>query len=110
MAKIKELNMTEELAKSELELLKPAYVRAVNLMEQALDGLPVNKDNQTNARLIITQYRGTLQAVNNRRTRDLTDKKFNYMLLNQFGSEQHKKKLKEVFSKQFKDIKIIEKR
>ena len=41
MAKIKELNIDEGMAKSELELLKPSLVRAQHIINQALDGLPV---------------------------------------------------------------------
>ena len=109
MNEIKPVDIKKDLNSNELELIKPLFVKAKNLIEQHLAGLPVNKDRTQSARLIITQYRGLLQAENNRKQLFLNSKRFDLNLLNQFGDEVQKKQLKAIFKKQFKDIKIIEK-
>ncbi len=82
---------------------------AANILLRSLMGLPVNRDLVKDAKFSMSNLRGLLILAKENRKVDSAEKRFNFKVLDEFGTEAEKKQIKSLFSKSFKKMKFIEK-
>jgi exonuclease I len=91
MAKIKsEQELKEQLSKKESEITKEAFVKAIDIVSQQLNGIAVNKDNAKMALAIVQTQPKLLAAENKAEDVKLQRDKFKYSLIKDYGLPENK--------------------
>ena len=103
MAKIPELNKG-----SLSEQLEETLPYASNIIMQDLMGLIVNPERLKTAKFAIANYKGMKILEKENRKVDNADRRFNFKVIEAYGSEEDKKKVKELVKKSFNKMKFIE--
>ena len=108
MAEDKKNPVPVEMDKDVIEQLEKMVPYAANILLRSLMGLPTNRDNVKDSKFIMSNLRGLLILRKENRKVDGAEKRFNFKVLDEFGSEVEKKQVKALFTKSFKKLKFIE--
>ena len=97
-----------EMDKNIVEQLEKMIPYAANILLRSLMGLPTNRDNVKDAKFSMSTLRGLLILAKENRKVDSAEKRFNFKVLEEFGTEEEKKQIKDLFKKSFSKMKFIE--
>ena len=97
-----------DMDKSAIEQLEKMIPYASNVLMRSLMGLPTNRDNVKDAKSVFSNYRGLMILAKENRKVDGAEKRFNFKVLEEFGTESEKKQIKDLFKKSFNKMKFIE--
>lgn len=81
---------------------------ALNIINRCLKGLPFNPEVLKTAKFELNRQKS--EAIQEKENRKLNnaDRRFNYKMLDELGSEESKKKVKDLFNKSINNLKFIE--
>lgn len=102
--KQKENGMSEKIP---IEELRDSFSSAMKVINEALEGRPVNEERLKVAKFTVQTYKSMQQAENNKKAQDRENKRFNHKLFEMYGDKEQKDELRNLFSEQFKKLKFI---
>ena len=106
MATVTSVNVDKNITMLEhLEKIIP-YSAHILLQEQM--GLPTNTDRVKNARFTIASFRSLKTLEKETRKVNMAERRFNFNVLETYGSEADKKEVKKLLGKKLKEMKFIE--
>lgn len=94
--------------KSLKEIVEPSLDEAFSIINQSIKGLPVNEDRLKTAKFVIQTYKSARVIEKEDKKVSLTEKKFNFSVLENFGGEDQKKEIREMIQKGLTKINYIE--
>ncbi len=94
--------------KSVIDQLEEAMPYALNIILQSLQGFNVNRDKVKDARFAMADHRGRKILEKENRKVDNADRRFNFKVVELYGSEENKKMVKALVKKSFGKMKFIE--
>ena len=90
------------------EGLFEALPYATNLLLQDLMGFPVNPDRLKTAKFTVSNYKGIKILEKENRKVDNADRRFNFKVVELYGNDADKKKIKNIVKNSFDKMKFIE--
>lgn len=103
--KIPEVNKSQDLN----EQYKPMIPYAANILLQSLMGLPVNDDRLKTAKFTLGQAKSSQVLAKEQQRVTLQERRFNFDIINTYGDEEQKKKIKALVKDSFPKMKFIDK-
>ena len=94
--------------KSVIDQLEEAMPYALNIILQSLQGFTTNPDRLKTAKFTAANYRGHKILEKESRKVDNADRRFNFKVVELYGSEENKKMVKALVKKSFGKMKFIE--
>jgi hypothetical protein len=104
MAQVPEVNKDKNI----VEQLEDIVPYSANIIFQEQLGMPVNVDRVKNARFVLSQLKAHRTLQKEEKRIEMQERRFNFGLLDTFGSEEQKTKIKDLFQKSFDKLKFIE--
>lgn len=95
----------KDLLVNEFQELIP---NALKVIKEAVEGKPVNPDRLKTAKFVVNSYKAGRIIDKEDRKVSINERRFNFSVLNNFGSEDQKKQVKELISKSITTIKYLE--
>ena len=109
MAKIKSPDeLSKQTSKKESEINKEVYIKATEIINQKLQGLPVSKDTLQTALKICQLQSRFKSSENNERNVDLSRARFGYQLAKDYGLPQNKKDKEKIIKLVAPDVRLLE--
>lgn len=102
--------MTEKTSavKSFIQQFEPLLPTAVNVIKEAVEGKPVNPDRLKTAKFVVGSYKAGEIIDKEKRIVGLNERKFNFNVLDNFGSQEQKDEVKKVIQKSLVNMKYLE--
>lgn len=93
--------------KTASEYLEEMLPKAANLLMQDIEGKPVNPDRIKNAKFIFSTYKGTKVLEKENRKLNLSERRFNFSILLEYGDEKQNKRIREMIAKSTETLKLL---
>ena len=90
------------------EQLDEGIPYAANIIMQSLMGQPVNEDRLKTAKFTFNTYKGLKILEKEQRKVDNADRRFNFKVVELYGDEDARKKIKQLVKGSFDKMKFIE--
>jgi hypothetical protein len=89
-------------------IIAPSVEAAFELITKSIKGEEVDLERLKTAKFLINSYKSARIMAKEDRKVGITEKKFNFGVLDKYGSDEQKKEIKELIQKSLTKIKYIE--
>ena len=104
----KDSPMEVDKSKTMLEQLKEVVPHSIRILLQEQQGIPTNADRVKNARFAIAKASSLMTLEKENRKVNMAERRFNFSVLDTYGSETDKKQVKVLLGKKVKEMNFIE--